>query len=514
VKALAKDDPEAQVFWGLMDEALGEDGQQFVFHCLSIALSLGGTELWGQIGPALFQGNNVSSTRVDGASTADVRRYVWLEGNTAAEAVKLILVRALKSQLRDAISAIDLLKAVPDVENPLFESDAVETTKSPSESNKQAPEQWAKLNNEQGEPTHINLFMWMRVMLQQLQIEQIHRGAAVRLMFESSAVGALTVQVPTSASKNIDGNGGDVDDGSQVEYPQFQSICRTLFPSISTTETAALYALCFDEGKRKVTAEVFMKVADLKGLFSRFMRLVALPILDDHIKVISSHAGTLTVASGDMPLTGAPEKLLDSHVFDAELRVKLGAIVHRRMAGLMPVLKSLLVSAPERWRTMLKELMDDVALSLESSRGAARPRSTAGAGGTRSLPDATAESKVAGYHIDGLQPFIFYRRLLSLALTVRSLTDNPIVPTELFSNKPRSKSALRFDLQQVDQLLDSLEDGLELGARMGVTAEAKRRQRFEAARRSAIARKIQAVARKFGESDIVMLTTFMKLYSS
>ena len=34
VKAMAKDDAEAQVFWGLLDEAHGEDGQQFLFHCL------------------------------------------------------------------------------------------------------------------------------------------------------------------------------------------------------------------------------------------------------------------------------------------------------------------------------------------------------------------------------------------------------------------------------------------------------------------------------------------------
>ena len=33
------------MFWGLLDEAYGEDGQQFVFHCLSIALSLSGKSL-------------------------------------------------------------------------------------------------------------------------------------------------------------------------------------------------------------------------------------------------------------------------------------------------------------------------------------------------------------------------------------------------------------------------------------------------------------------------------------
>lgn len=39
------------------------------------------------------------------------------------------------------------------------------------------------------EASHINLFMWLRIMLQQLQGEQIHRTAAIRLMFESAAAG-------------------------------------------------------------------------------------------------------------------------------------------------------------------------------------------------------------------------------------------------------------------------------------------------------------------------------------
>ena len=33
------------VFWGLLDESYGEDGQQFVFHCLSFALSMSGQHI-------------------------------------------------------------------------------------------------------------------------------------------------------------------------------------------------------------------------------------------------------------------------------------------------------------------------------------------------------------------------------------------------------------------------------------------------------------------------------------
>lgn len=50
VKALAKDDPEAMIFWALLDEAYSDDGLQYICHCLSVVLSLGGAELWNQFG--------------------------------------------------------------------------------------------------------------------------------------------------------------------------------------------------------------------------------------------------------------------------------------------------------------------------------------------------------------------------------------------------------------------------------------------------------------------------------
>lgn len=106
------------------------------------------------------------------------------------------------------------------------------------------------------EPTHISLFMWLRVLLQQMQAEQLNRGAALRLMFETASIGALTPQLPVKADRNNVAGTTSL----QVEYPQFQSICRTLFPNTPTVEIATLYTLCYEEGKRRVTADVFTKV--------------------------------------------------------------------------------------------------------------------------------------------------------------------------------------------------------------------------------------------------------------
>lgn len=49
---------------------------------------------------------------------------------------------------------------------------------------------------EPAKPTHINLYLWLRLMLKQLQTEQIQRQAAIRLMFETSSIGALIPALP------------------------------------------------------------------------------------------------------------------------------------------------------------------------------------------------------------------------------------------------------------------------------------------------------------------------------
>lgn len=114
VKALSKDDPEAQIFWSLLDETYGEDGQQFLFHCLSIALSMSGNALWFQLGWPLFKVNGINMMN-DVLSQVgwDAHRskpYVWLDITTCTNIVKLVLVRGLKSQLKATIEALENLK--------------------------------------------------------------------------------------------------------------------------------------------------------------------------------------------------------------------------------------------------------------------------------------------------------------------------------------------------------------------------------------------------------------------
>lgn len=68
------------------------------------------------------------------------------------------------------------------------------------------------------------------------------------------------------------------------------------------------------------------------------------------------------------------------------------------------------------------------------------------------------------HHIDGIQPYVHYRRLLSLSLMVKSLTDNPLLPGELFKVRHRNVlPSLQIGMRQVERMLSAIEEGLVLG---------------------------------------------------
>jgi len=295
------------IFWSLLDETFGDDGCQFVVHCLSTVLSLGGSKLWRQLGPCLTSCSSMNDRPGDDYNCPPT---LWLEVETAKEAVRVILVRALGPHVVEAIEAIDALKVRPEkhelaaAELHHSEGDAESVgspapesvlhghsqasgdshghgshTKSKTSKTSKKPRHKGGADDGSGtSPTHINLFMWLRLMLQQLHADQIHRAAAIRLMFETASVGALT----PAPSQGVGGESKGA--GNFVEYPQFQSICQTLFPSLSLVEIAALFADCHDSGRSKVTAEVFVRQANRRGFFSQALKLSQLPLLAQHLE--------------------------------------------------------------------------------------------------------------------------------------------------------------------------------------------------------------------------------------
>lgn len=79
VKSLTREkDPEALLFWTLLDEANGEDGLQFICFCLSVALSVGGIELWTQLGDVVSNCANITMANKIAGISSIIRRLAKL----------------------------------------------------------------------------------------------------------------------------------------------------------------------------------------------------------------------------------------------------------------------------------------------------------------------------------------------------------------------------------------------------------------------------------------------------
>lgn len=555
VKTLALDDPEAKLFWALLDEAQGEDGLTFVCYSLSVAMSMGGGDLWRQLGDSFVRCNNCSARSPVGSG---VRPVVWMPLHVAKDAVRHILARALKAQVLELLDAIDALKEVPEFEDPTAEeaerSDEISTA---FEDPASLPEVVAALTAADNdsvetppakEPTHINLFIWLRLMLAKYHQEQCHRAAAIRLMFDTASLGALT-PAPAAAygSTATSGAGGGKEDGSHVEFPQFQAVMKTLYRSMPLTDMAALYAQCYEEGHRKVTAAVFMKVAEQRALFSRAMQFAPLPLLvifppppppKEVVPEPLDPAVALLEGEAAETNTDAPKELLvapivaiaaeakrpatsvlreqEMQVMKLEreskmIRAQLGALVHRKMRLLAPVIATLMEQVPEKWRAMLTEASVAVTDSLQDAyqQGRKKKIGSGGLSDTVKLPDLQGPA----FAMDGLQPYVLYRRLLSLSLAARSFSDNPLLPSDLIDSVPNSEPVSRvtdMKLKRVETLLEHMELALVGRSKGRATAS----ESFESVRRTIAARRIQELIKRFFAADICIPRTLRRYIRS
>ena len=566
VKAMARDnDPEAVIFWALLEERHGEDGMQFVFHCMSICLSLGGPDLWKQFGNSLSSSS--CSIDVNQPDRPALRNHIWMDIGTAIESVKSILVRALKPHVQEVVDAIYAFRILPQVADPQVKADLKRQAEEAGEdaahegsggngefSGEEKGETVAasiaepsvditqydedgnpievKEPEDTREPTHICIFVWLRLMMQQIQAEQIHRSAAVRLMCESASVGALTPQLQSITDKDDLGS-----QGAQVEYPQFSMIAKTLFPGISALDSATLYHACYDEGRRKVTSEVLLKIADRLGLFSKAMRLTVLPLLSHEIKEGKSFEELIvglprpsdeSVVSGvepsdqlldedeqtqeeneEMKKLNLPSEIPTSK--EQRLRTQLANLIHRKSAAIIPDFNLLVQRVPDRWKSMLNEARDGVIQALIHATDKIKKDKL-------NNNDIKAPSQ---HFVDGIQPYIQYRRLLATMLMVKSFTDNPLLPSELFLGMDRTVlPSFEYSLRHAENLLSSLESAVVTALRLDkidspaqpttrvlistvkiTEALAKKHfgslglskvYRYEATRRNLVARKIQA----------------------
>jgi hypothetical protein len=504
VRALSKDsDSEAMLFWSLLDEINHQDGVQFVLFCLSIALTMGGSMLWSQLGALLTDCGSVRLLTQE--MIGQTPQFVWLSLRTAVDATKAIMKKAAVAQINATLDTIDTMKEAPpaDLVDDRYDTSEIEengkqmtkknivvgmaggvvgSMRSPEDDEVRAKEKdIAGLR----EPTHINLFMWLRIMLRQFQEDQNMRDASIRLMFEAASVGALTPQAHSS------------NDRKHVEYPQFNAICTALFPTMSTSECVSLFSKCYDGGGKKVNATIFTKTADANQYFNKSPSLEALPLLtpEDYLpplltSVISVEPFTdkavLTTGAGIIPQATSPVSSMMKR-FQDHVATKVHALVHRKLAVLTPDLRQLSLSLPEKWRHVLKLASDRVQASLnESIVRIVRRQKLAQLEG----PKADLQSDFAPNCIDGLQPYLEYKRLLVLILTARSYTENPFLPNDVFANDQKALNP-KPNLCRAESLLTHLEDALYVCG--GESSHL--RKTFEHARLTIVARRLQTTYR-------------------
>ena len=113
---------------------------------------------------------------------------------------------------------------------------------------------------------------------------------------------------------------------------------------------------------------------------------------------------------------------------------------------------------PERWRSLLQDLIDVAHASLKDAWLKGRKKE-----GSYGKDDSGSRPR-PGSHIDGLQPFVHYQRLLKAALFIRSMTSNPVLPGELFKDTRFPQPSQNIDLPRASKLLTSLEAALLITA--------------------------------------------------
>jgi hypothetical protein len=159
-----------------------------------------------------------------------------------------------------------------------------------------------------------------------------------------------------------------------------------------------------------------------------------------------------------------PEQLAAAEKKAAEqrLRSQLGVLIHRKVAAIMPDLELLLKRVPDRWRGVLRDSRDGVLMALNEAFEKMRRVRMEGR-------EEQGNTSKAGpnHYIDGIQPFVQYRRLLTTMLLVKALSENPLLPSELFLGQTGTLLPnFNFALRHAEDVLGALEKGLVTSLRL------------------------------------------------
>ena len=209
IKLLAKEKVEAQVFYTLLDEKNGEDELVFALYChriLCIHLS----------------------DMTDNYHLKTAASYEQLKQRTTIDELNVPETIACSLQEAADLSRIVLSKATHE-EQAFFEQELKKKAK-------------------QG---RVDVFHWLKLMLQEYREEQAHRRAAVRLMFQTATTG----------------------ENPFMDMEQFTSLIMSLNMWCPPPMIATLYRNAYEIGSGSVSLESFTKAAESAQFYSSCLAL-------------------------------------------------------------------------------------------------------------------------------------------------------------------------------------------------------------------------------------------------
>lgn len=403
VRTLSRDnDPEGTLMWLMLDESFNDDGNQFVIYCLSVVLSLS-KDIWKQLGERVLKHGNSINSLLDSESVdnnndnedINVNRNIWLNKTVAIAASQFILQKGLDIHINEVIETINALTLIP--------QDSID---------KDLQHQMV---------THVDLFLWLRLMMKQYQSERDQRETIIQVLSERSTVGYLSSKLESNEA--IDPLFQQ--DKEHIPFPYFEALCKSIFPNIPTYEVSKLFDDCLQWNmatlsKRIVTSDVFLRIIGHQGFFTRYSNFISLGVLfddnDESMNTLSS-------------ITNQQYQLKD--------------VIKWRFVTILPEIQQSIRNLPLMYQSIIKQAIDDVKISLELEYPI--------------QPLAINNSQINAKKHPFTFAFTSYRYLLSLVVYFQYLLDNPFISSSLLSIDKSKDGMIRFDLKRVELLLSNLE---------------------------------------------------------
>jgi len=423
LKTLARENAEARIFWSFLDETYGEDYLSFFMYCYTLLMHVSGKVLMRQFGVNIPQGSSFENLEAACAAEAETnakKAEEFRKGIEDLEKSSPTKPRTLDEDEESAISEPEGLHQVPmgaqeTLWVPIIHAKATTDLvlyRSPKELSTRIWEHVRKLSvqaegrlpyledyGDDYDEGVIDMFVWIKVLMQNYRQEQINRKAAIKLMFTTAMSGVMTTDIDydngsgvTSAvaailgeEENKQENENDKKKGKAVSsiveakklseaeernpsinLPQLCAIMRTLWPEMAVSEALSFYRHFHFNRKGKVDYEGFLRCADSMHLFSRCLQLCP-----------------LALAKIDRKL-------------DQRTHTEIMSMVHMHNTIMTPFFERLKAKLPDMARSSFTALQQQVQQVIELSR---KSFSTA----------------------KGFCPIYAYRRLLNAALQYRMI---------------------------------------------------------------------------------------------